>query len=365
MPRIALIGGYTAGHVYPMLAVAEAFRAHDAGAELLFIGGRDSLEASLIRSHGYACHEIEGTPLYGVTTRLGRLRSRGAFLRGFAQGRRLLARERVDLALGFGGYITAGPMLAACSLGIATAILEANAIPGRANRLVQRWMDVRLVASPETAEFPRWRRSEVVGYPLRAEIAALARTSRTAPAGRVARILVTGGSRGSAFLNRAAPRLLAGVRRLGVALEVIHQTGLEPPEPVARAYREAALEATVESFTADMAQVYALADFIVCAAGAGTLAEIAALGLPALIVPISMVADDHQVANARVFAQRSGATWASEGDWDEAALATGVARLLQDSAAWHRAASRMREAAGRDAASAVVSACTRLLAGRR
>ena len=174
MPRIGLIGGYTAGHVFPMLAVAKAFRAHDAGAELLFIGGRHSLEASLIQSHGYTCHEIDGAPLYGVTTRLGRLRSYGAFLRGFAQVRRLLARERVDLALGFGGYITAGPMLAARTLGIATGVLEANVIPGRANRLVQRWMDLRLIAFPETAEFAGWRRSVVVGYPIRPEIAGLA-----------------------------------------------------------------------------------------------------------------------------------------------------------------------------------------------
>ncbi|HKX07634.1 MAG TPA: UDP-N-acetylglucosamine--N-acetylmuramyl-(pentapeptide) pyrophosphoryl-undecaprenol N-acetylglucosamine transferase [Stellaceae bacterium] len=365
MPRIGLIGGYTAGHVFPMLAAAEAFRAHHAGAELLFIGGRDSLEATLIRSHGYTCHEIDGAPLYGVTTRLGRLRSYGAFLRGFVQGRRLLARERVDLALGFGGYITAGPMLAARSLGIATGILEANVIPGRANRLVHRWMDIRLIAFPETAEFPGWRQSEVVGYPLRPEIAGLAEEARTAPAGRVARVIVTGGSRGSAFLNRAAPDLLAHVGRLGIALEVIHQTGLEAPEPVAHAYRAAAVKATVEGFTADMAQVYARADLIICAAGAGTLAEIAAMGLPALIVPISRVADDHQVANARVFARRTGAIWANESDWDEAALATSVSRLLQDSAIWDLAVARMREAAVRDAASAVVSACARLLAARR
>src|SRR5579864_3019174 len=136
MPRIGLIGGYTAGHVYPMLAVAEAFRARDSRAEVFLIGGRNSLEASLVRSRGYPCFEIDGAPLYGVTTGLGRLRSYVAFLRGFGQSRRLLSRERVDLALGFGGYITAGPMLAARTLGIATAIFEANVIPGRANRLV-------------------------------------------------------------------------------------------------------------------------------------------------------------------------------------------------------------------------------------
>jgi len=365
MPRIALIGGYTAGHVFPMLAVAEAYRAHDPRADLMFIGGRDSLEASLIKARGFACHEIDGAPLFGVTTVLSRLRSYGASLRGFAQARRMLARERVDLALGFGGYITAGPMLAARTLGIATAIFEANVIPGRANRLVQRWMAARLIGFAETAEFPGWRTSEVVGYPLRPEIAALTQETRTAPAGRAARIVVTGGSRGSAFLNRKAPALLARVARRGVAIDVLHQTGLELVEPVASAYRDAGVSAAVEGFSSEMAAVYARADFMICAAGAGTLAEVAALGLPSLVVPISAVADDHQVANARAFAARTGATWIGEADWDEGAVAENLVAMLGAAEAWELAASGMRAFARLDAAPAVVRVCERLLAGHR
>lgn len=365
MPRVALIGGYTAGHVFPMLAVADAYRTHDPSAELLFIGGRDSLEASLIAGRGYACHEIDGAPLYGVATRLGRLRSYGAFLRGFAQARRLLARERVDLALGFGGYITAGPMMAARTLGIATAIFEANVIPGRANRLVQRWMHGRLLGFSETADYPRWRDSVTVGYPLRSEIAALVRGARSAPAGRTARVIVRGGSRGSAFLNRAAPAMLGRLARGGIGIDVLHQTGLEPPAPVARAYRDAAVPAAVEGFTAEMARAYAQADLVICAAGAGTLAEIVAVGLPALIVPISEVADDHQLANARAVADRTGAPWVREADWDEATIAEGLARVLDDAEAWNLAAARMRAAARLDAAAAVVIACERVLMAHR
>ena len=364
MPRIALIGGYTAGHVFPMLAVAEAYRAHDPRGEFLFIGGRDSLEASLITKRGYTCHAIGGAPLFGVTTRLGRLRSYGAFLRGFVEARRLLARERVDLALGFGGYITAGPMLAARTLGIATAILEANVIPGLANRMVQRWMDLRLLGFAETADFRGWRESVIVGYPLRSEIVELAGQARAASAGREARIIVSGGSRGSVFLNRACPALLGRLLRNGIRIEVLHQTGLEPAEPVAQAYRNARVPATVEGFTADMARAYAQADVVICAAGAGTLAEIAALGLQALIVPISEVADDHQAANARAFADRTCAIWVREADWDEAAAVEHLARMLGDAQAWQSAATRVRAAAHPDAASAVVGACERLLTAR-
>jgi UDP-N-acetylglucosamine--N-acetylmuramyl-(pentapeptide) pyrophosphoryl-undecaprenol N-acetylglucosamine transferase len=365
MPRIALIGGYTAGHVFPMLAVAEAHRAHDPRAEILFIGGRDSLEASLIAGRGYVCHEIDGAPLFGVATKRGRLQSYGNFLRGFAQARRLLARERIDLALGFGGYITAGPMLAARTLGIATAIYEANVIPGLANRRIQRWVDCRLLGFSETVDFPGWRESVTVGYPLRSEIVELAGHARAGPIGRHVRVIVTGGSRGSAFLNRACPALLGRLVRRGIGIGVLHQTGLEAPEPVARAYGDAGVPATVEAFTVEMAQAYRAADFMICAAGAGTLAEAAALGLPALIVPIDDVADGHQVANARAFAGRTGARWVREADWDEAATAESLARVLADAEALQNARVRMRAAGRPDAASAVVTACEHLLAGRR
>ncbi len=365
MARIALVGGYTAGHVLPMLAVADAFRAQDPTAEVLLVGGRNSLEAALIRSRGRDCFEIDGAPLYGVTTWSGRLRSCGAFLRGLLQSRRLLARQRVDLALGFGGYITAGPMLAARTLGIATAIFEANVVPGRANRLVQRWMDARLLGFSETSQAPGWRASELVGYPLRTEIAALARASRTAPAGRVARLIVTGGSRGSPFLNRMAPPLLGELVRRGIPIDVLHQTGLEPTEPVARAYGAEQIPAVVEAFTEDVAQAYARADLVICAAGAGTLAEVAALGLPSLIVPMSSVADDHQTANARAFASRTGASSVREAEWAQSRIADWLARTLQDAETWSRASERMRSAAQPGAAAAIVSACERLLGLRR
>ena len=145
----------------------------------------------------------------------------------------------------------------------------------------------------------------------------------------------------------------------------MHQTGLEPPEPVASAYRRAAVPATVEAFTGDMARAYAKADLVISAAGAGTLAELAALGLPALVVPISDVADDHQLANARAFAERTGATWAREAEWDETAISESLIRTLGSADAWPAAAGRMRAVGRADAAEAVAAACERLVAGRR
>jgi UDP-N-acetylglucosamine--N-acetylmuramyl-(pentapeptide) pyrophosphoryl-undecaprenol N-acetylglucosamine transferase len=136
-------------------------------------------------------------------------------------------------------------------------------------------------------------------------------------------------------------------------------------EPVARAYGAAEVLATVEAFTGDMAQAYAKADFVICAAGAGTLAEISALGLPSLIVPMSSVADDHQAANARAFASRTGASVVREAEWAQSPIADSLARTLQDADTWSRASERMRNAAQLDAVAAIVSACERLLPLRR
>jgi UDP-N-acetylglucosamine--N-acetylmuramyl-(pentapeptide) pyrophosphoryl-undecaprenol N-acetylglucosamine transferase len=365
MPRIALIGGYTAGHVFPMLAVAEAYRARNAGAEILFVGGRGSFEATVIRERGYVCHEVAGAPLFGIETRRERLRSRLKVAQGFWQARRLFARAEVELALGFGGYITAGPMLAARSLGMATAVFEANVIPGRANRAVQRWMDHRFLGFAETAAYPGWRASKVVGYPLRPEIANLAGSARAPPQGRDIHVIVTGGSRGSEFLNRACPGLLGQVAARGIGISVRHQTGLGDIAAVARAYRGLGLSVTVEAFADDMASVYRWADFAICAAGAGTLAELSAIGLPAFLVPTADVADDHQRANAQAYANRAAAPWVREAEWDERSIADSLAQLLREPDALRAAAARTSDAARLDAAAEIVAGCERLLAERR
>jgi UDP-N-acetylglucosamine--N-acetylmuramyl-(pentapeptide) pyrophosphoryl-undecaprenol N-acetylglucosamine transferase len=147
----------------------------------------------------------------------------------------------------------------------------------------------------------------------------------------------------------------------GIEVRVLHQTGLEPPDAVASAYRRAAVPATVESFTGDMAHAYAEADLVISAAGAGTLAELAALGLPALVVPISDVADDHQLANARAFAEHTGATWVREAEWNDTAISESLNRTLGSADAWTAAARRMRAAGRADAAMAVAEL---LVAGR-
>ena len=146
------------------------------------------------------------------------------------------------------------------------------------------------------------------------------------PRGPVARVLVVGGSQGSEFLNQRVPGLL---KATGVALEVRHQVGKLDPAPVAQAYAEAGIAATVESFIDDMAAAYAWADLAVTRSGSGTVSELAAAGVPALLVPFPFAAGDHQAWNARAFAQAGAGHWVRQQDWQEAALADQLRRHIK------------------------------------
>jgi UDP-N-acetylglucosamine--N-acetylmuramyl-(pentapeptide) pyrophosphoryl-undecaprenol N-acetylglucosamine transferase len=307
-----------------MIAVGEAYAETCPGARIMALGQKGGLEAKLMPARGFAFHGVDAAPVFGADTVAGLGSAASALYRSFRQARRILADAGAEIVIGFGGYVTAGPLLAARSLGLATVIFEANVIPGRANRLLRRFADASLVGQEETLEFSGWAEARATGHPIRQEIAALApHAARSGPL----RILVTGGSLGSAFLDRACATLCARVGREGQGVSVLHQSCPERVEVVARAYAEAGVTAEVRAFL-DMRNAYARADFVICAAGAGTLAEIETLGLPALVVPIENVADGHQAANAQAFSARSALPSLRESQWSEAAAAALVSELL-------------------------------------
>jgi len=321
--RVALAGGGTAGHVFPLLAVAQAYRAARPDVALLFIGAEGGDEGRLAQTAGFECVALPAAPLFGVGP-LGQLRAAWRVLRARRAARTLLAARGIELVIGSGGYVSAAPLLAARRLGLATAIIEPNVAPGLTNRLLGRLVDRIYLGSDAARVHFAAARTLVTGVPVRPGLLAR-RTPRTPGPPRV---LVTGGSGGSAFLNRAAPALLAALRdRLG-GLEVWHQSGSGDAVVVGSAYDAAGIAARVEPFIADMAAAYTWADVGLAAAGAVTLAELAAVGLPALVVPLSTAAEDHQTANARAFAAAGHGHWTSEGAWNVVALAARLADAL-------------------------------------
>lgn len=355
--RVVLSGGGTAGHVYPALAVAEVYGEIAPRARLLFVGTRAGTESRLVAAHGHRFAAIPGAPLFGVGP-TGKARALRELARSMVRARQLLAREGIQLVLGFGGYASAGTVLAARSLGLPCAIHEPNAVPGLTNRLLGRFA-TRVYVSHAAAGRALGRRDAVLtGTPVRAEIRnlALARDPAHPPP---ARVLVAGGSLGSDFLNRRVPEALAQLAR-SMPLEVRHQAGARPTAGVEDAYRASGMKAEVLPYLDDIAAAYRWADAAIVCAGAITLAELAAAALPALVVPLARASRDHQRFNARAFAEASGMPWMTEREWRDDVAAARLASLLRGEISTRR----LQELARADAAGDLVRDCEALLPER-
>lgn len=357
--RIVLACGGTAGHVYPALALADAYREFYPDAEVLFIGTPAGLESSLVPNRGYRLELIPGEPLARQPFR-GKLRAIGSMGAGVLAARRLLKKTRTRLVIGFGGYATAGTIVAARSLGLKIALHEANVEPGLTNRLLARLADRIYLAFDSTRTAFTHSRTVVVGNPVRREIVAAAERRRQRPP-RIqasAHILITGGSGGSKFLNREAPALLEKVAAAGITLEILHQAGPFPLTPIRSLYDRVGIRVTLTEYIKDIASAYEWADFVIACAGSQTLAEIAVCRLPCLIVPLAEAAAGHQVANAIAFASGEDRLWSAERNWNSDSLAPRIVNLLKSDEEAQRAPSPAA-----DAANTLITDCEKMMQG--
>jgi UDP-N-acetylglucosamine--N-acetylmuramyl-(pentapeptide) pyrophosphoryl-undecaprenol N-acetylglucosamine transferase len=360
---VAIVVGSTPGHIHPARAVGEAFARRAPGTNVLIVDTPQGLGARLLASTGWPHLTIAALPFAGVGAG-AKLRSMAAAGTSILPARRLLRANGVRLVLGMGAYVSASVVLAARTAGIATAIHEANVVPGLANRLLapladRVYLGHQVLSGQLTSA---GRRSVFVGNPVRASIAALAGAPRYAPErGRAVRVLVTCNTRGGPFFTRVLPQLVAQVARAGVKVEVLHQCGDDAPGVIASHYRAAAVPARVLPHLDDMADAYRWADFAVARGGSGTLAELSLAGVPALVVPLSGAAWDHQAANARAWESAGAGFWSREDVYDQGgALAARAGALLADARAWQAASDKARALMPADAADRIVADCQRL-----
>lgn len=356
MTRVLIAGGGTGGHLFPGLAVADALRAR--GAQVSFVGTRRGLEARVVPQHGYALDFVDVVGLKGKGARALRdvLRLPGALLATLA----LLRRLRPDVVVGVGGYASGPVVLAAALRGLPTAVLEQNSVPGVTNRLLGRVVRQVFTAFPEAAAyFPRGK-LRLLGNPIRQALAAAAGGPR--PAERPPGLLVLGGSQGARAVNDLVTEAVAALVRAGQAPpRILHQTGRDDEEPVRARYAALSLgppQVTVKAFVDDMAAAYAECDLCVGRAGATTLAEIAALGLPSILIPFPHAADDHQTRNARYLEAEGAALVLTQAEAAQrpGALAELLGGLLRDPAARETMAARSRRLGHPEAAQAVCAA---------
>jgi UDP-N-acetylglucosamine--N-acetylmuramyl-(pentapeptide) pyrophosphoryl-undecaprenol N-acetylglucosamine transferase len=299
---VALImAGGTGGHVFPALATARVLRRR--GYDVVWLGTQRGIEARLVPAEGIPVEwlSVSGLRGKGLATLLA---APFRLVTALAQALRAVRRHRPDVVLGAGGFASGPGGVAAWLLRRPLVVHEQNAVAGLTNRLLARLADRVLEGFP--GSFGRGVRAERVGNPVRPEIAAVAAPARRY-AGRQgrARLLVFGGSQGAARLNAVLPAALAELAP-ELRPEVLHQTGARGLEETQAAYRSRGIEADVRAFIDDMAGAYGWADLSVCRSGALTVAELAAAGVPAVLVPFPSAVDDHQTRNAE-YAVKAGA----------------------------------------------------------
>ena len=296
---ILIMAGGTGGHIFPALAVAHKLR--DAGWRVVWLGNPEGMEARLVPQHGFEMVWVKFAALRGKGL-LRKLLLPLNLLRGFKQALQAIRQVRPNVVLGMGGYITfPGGMMAALT-GVPLVLHEQNSVAGLANKVLAGVADRILTGFPDALKKGQW-----VGNPVRPEIAAIA-----APAERLAgregalRLLVVGGSLGAQALNEAVPQ---GMSLLGAAEQpqIVHQAGEKHIEALKAAYAAVGVQAHCVPFIEDMAGAYEWADLVICRAGALTIAELAAAGVPSILVPYPHAVDDHQTGNAKFLVHAGGA----------------------------------------------------------
>jgi UDP-N-acetylglucosamine--N-acetylmuramyl-(pentapeptide) pyrophosphoryl-undecaprenol N-acetylglucosamine transferase len=302
--RFLMAGGGTGGHVFPALAVANILRGR--GHKILFVGTRHGMESRLVPEAGFPLEYIR----VGGLNRVGIKRQlQTAFelpiSTGIATG--ILGGWRPHAVFSMGGYVAGPVVIAAVLRRIPIVVMEPNAIPGFTNRKLAPFVYRALVGFEETARWFPPGRTELTGLPIREDFFHL--TPKTE--GRFT-LLITGGSGGARTLNRASRESWPLFRHSQTPIRILHQSGTGEHHALAEEFQQSGIDGEVVPFIRDMSAAFAQSDLVLGRSGAGGVGEIAAAGMPSILVPLPFAADDHQRKNA------------------EALLNAGAARMVLD-----------------------------------
>ncbi len=360
--RVLLAGGGTAGHINPALAIAKAIEQKHKGAQLHFVGTREGLEFELVSRVGYelSCIKVRGfQKRYGLKN----FAVAAEAMRAVSQAKGILRAFAPDVVVGTGGYVSFPVVYAAAKLGIKTVIHEQNAVAGKTSRLLSRYADRVMICFEESR--PCFARPDAVvmtGSPVRDELLYADRKKAREALGLKegqAFVLSFAGSLGAKAVNKSVIELLQTLKDRP-DIRYMHATGdrgyLWMPEEIAQAGVDLAQlpHLSVEAYIYNMPTVMAAADLVICRAGATTLAELAVLGKPAILIPSPNVANNHQHHNARAFEKAGAALLLEERDLSGARLFEDISCLLQDT-------SRLRAMGQAASGLAVFDACDKIL----
>jgi len=356
--NITITGGGTGGHLFPAIAVAQEFQRRGAGHALQFIGSSSGIEARVVPRAGYLLETVAVKGFAGKRP-LGKIESLASIAPAVARARRLLRTFGTELVIGFGGYISFPAVIAGRLLGLPVAVHEQNSVPGLSNRVLALCAQRIFVTYEESMRFFPERKTVYSGLPLR-ELPAGERVVSCGDATQT--VCILGGSQGAREINNAVIGALPALAHSALPLRFIHQTGAQDAGRVAEAYRQHGLQACVAPFFDDMLERFMRSDLVIARAGAGTLAELAVCGLPAILIPYPFAAGDHQRGNARMFERQGAALVLDSRELDSSLLARHVIDLIKSPERLQRMAQQARMLARPRAAQIIVDECCRLAA---
>lgn len=342
-------GGGTGGHVFPGIAVAKEFRQRRPEASIVFVGTSRGLEVQAVPRAGFEIEFIRSAGLKG-RSRMATVRAVALLPFSLWDAWRVVSRRKPNLVVGVGGYSSGPLVFVAALLGIPTMLLEQNAVPGLTNRWLAPF--VRSAAVSFDAALPFFgRKGFVSGNPVRPEFFDCPVPTDTTSS--TCRLLVVGGSQGAQAINKAMAVAAPALAAVRPRLVVTHQTGPDDVDFVRQAYQAAGVEARVKAFLEPIAPELHAAQIVLCRAGATTLAELAAVGRPSILVPLATATDDHQRRNAEVIASAGGADVLFQCDL-QAGVAQRVGVLAGDPSRRARMAKAVRQFARPDASRVIV-----------
>ena len=327
-PLVLLAAGGTGGHLFPAEALASALQKRGATVDLA-----TDARVAHFKFSARAVHLIPSATLRG-TDPFNLVRTAALLALGTAKAWAMLGRVRPTVVVGFGGYPTLPPLWAASLRGIPTVVHEQNGVMGRANRALAP----RVTAIASSVRMlqrldPRWQGKIIfTGNPVRGEVIAAAATPYTAPeANGKLHLLVFGGSQGARVMSEIVPSAIEKLPGdLRARLTIVHQARAEDVDTVRAAYGRLGVAVEVGPFFTDLPQRMAAAHLIVSRSGASTVAELSAIGRPAILVPLPHALDQDQFANAGVLADAGGAFRLAQRDFTPERLASEIAALAAD-----------------------------------
>ncbi len=321
MQRFVLAGGGTGGHIYPAIGIAQALQRLNPEVDLVFIGGNDRLESTLIPQHGFQFLPItvEGFPRSLTWKWLPVIIK---VCNGLFQSLKYLKQLKPDVVIGTGGYVSGPVLFAAWLLDIPIAIQEQNVSPGLTNSILARWATAAYLALPQkTRRFPE-HIAQVTGNPIRPRITEFPREEKTYRKYKLCpntkTVFVMGGSQGSQVVNEALINSAPLIAKFAytsypesnrneiesrdsssvLPIQIIHQTGKTNGEEVKAAYVEHKIPHHVQPFFDYVEEIYSIADLMICRAGGMTVSEVTACGIPAIFIPLPTAVGNNQVDNA-------------------------------------------------------------------